>query len=232
MKAFDELRRRLAFNQFLNSMETGLIYEWSMERNTENRNCKSYSVKPIITTKNWTDAFKWNSKNLKAKNICKFYYICETKANLTREDCLVHLEKLKKMAWISLDDMLAEVNSITEIKINKLTWENSECSCAAWLKNYKCIHIIAISCRLELCHFSTVAMAQTIGMKRRQGRPKNTFPALRHQPQETVNATNQEITEDEEEIEEEDEPIQVLVKRIRGRPVGSVNKKKKKTKYN
>ena len=85
---------------------------------------------------------------------------------------------------------------------------------------------------MELCHFITVAMAQPIGMKRRQGRPKNTFPALRHQPQETVNATNQEITEDEEEIEEEDEPIQVLVKRIRGRPVGSVNKKKKKTKYN
>ena len=101
---------------------------------------------------------------------------------------------------------------ITEIKINKLTWEKSECSCAVWLKNYKCSHIIAISCRLELCHFITVAMAQPIGMKRRQGRPKNTFPALRHQPQETVNVTNQEITEDEEEIEEEDEPIHVFVR--------------------
>jgi hypothetical protein len=54
-------------------------------------------------------------------------------------------------------------------------------------------------CRLKLCDFTTVAMAQTIGMKRRKGRPKHTMSALIYQPTECVDAANQNISEEEEE---------------------------------
>ena len=75
--------------------------------------------------------------------------------------------------------------------------------------------MITIACRLKLCDFTTVAMAQPIGMKRRKGLPKNTTTALVRQPTETVNLTNQIISEDEEECE----PIQSQpAKRGRGRP--------------
>ena len=61
--------------------------------------------------------------------------------------------------------------------------------------------MITIDCRLKLCDFTTFAMAQPVGMKRRKARPKNTTTALIRQPTETVDLANQNISEDEEECE-------------------------------
>ena len=90
MKAFDILR--LAFNQFLNSMETGLIYEWSYERNPEYTNYKQYHDEPVLSTKDWTDAFKWNAKNHKAKKLGKYYYVSNKKVTITLEDCRILIQ--------------------------------------------------------------------------------------------------------------------------------------------
>ena len=177
------------------------LFEWSKERDLENVNCKIYHEKPIIETKDWTDAFKWNAKSHKVIKLDNIYFTSEKKPILTKEECKDYLNSLKVMPWLTLDDMLLNVNSILQIKININCWENSECSCGAWLKNYKCNHVIAISCRLKLCDFTTVAMAQPIGMKRRKGRPKSTMPALIRQPTETVDIANQLISEEEEEDE-------------------------------
>ncbi len=125
-----------------------------------------------------------------------------------------------------MDEMLNKVNSILQITINNLSWENSECTCSIWLKNYKCNHVITIACRLKLCDFTTVAMAQPIGMKRRKGRPKNTTTALIRQPSETVDLANQNISEDEEECEPVPSQSQPA-KRGRGRPKKDSNKKAK-----
>ena len=113
--------------------------------------------------------------------------------------------------------------------MNKDLWENSNCTCPDWMKNYKCNHIIAISCRLKLCDFTTIAMVQPIGMKRRKGRPKNTMPSLIRQPVETVaeEVANQHISDDEEEPEYM--PLQSQpAKRGRGRPKKSSNEKRAK----
>ena len=107
MKAFELLRNRLAFNQFLNSMQTGLVYEWSMERNPTNNNCKLYHSKPIITTKDWTDAFKWNSKNHKCVKLDNVYFVSETKSMISKEDCRSFIETFNSKPWKTFDEMMA-----------------------------------------------------------------------------------------------------------------------------
>ena len=122
-KAFELLRNRLAFNQFLNSMQTGLVHEWSMERNPANIDCKMYHPKPIITTKNWTDTFKWNWRNRKCVKLDNVYFVSETKPMINKEDCRVFMEVLNLKPWKTFDEMMASFNSLLQIKINKDSWE-------------------------------------------------------------------------------------------------------------
>ena len=94
--------------------------------------------------------------------------------------------------------MLLATSNLVKIKLNKTSWKLSTCTCLSWQKNYKCNHVIAISCRLKLSDFVTVAMEQPIGLKRRRGRPETNKPALKKQPSETVSEADQIISEEEE----------------------------------
>ena len=60
------------FKRFIFSLENCIVTEWSLERNPiyfvdgqelQNPNAEIYQSLPDITTKDWTDAFKWNAKN-------------------------------------------------------------------------------------------------------------------------------------------------------------------------
>ena len=223
MKDHDILRSRLAFNQFLNSMEGGLVQEWSIARDPTNPNCKEYHFDPIIATKDWTDAFKWNAKSHKVVQLGEFYYTSESKPKLTRQECADYLESLKTMPWSTFDEMVLKINSIFQLKVNKSSWKQTTCTCSIWQKNYKCSHMIAACCLLQLCDFNTVAMSQPIGMKRRQGRPKQTKSALIRQPSETVEQNHLILSEEEIEVSEP-----VYARKKRSKPLANKSSKKKK----
>ena len=149
----------------------------------ENTNVKVYNEKPAISTKDWTDAYEWNSQGHKiiqaysTKNIyCTNYH----HKIITKEQCRKYLQDNNSHSYTDFDNMMQQVDEFKVIKLNENIWENSECSCKEWHKFLKCNHIISLATRLKLYTFSTVAYAYSIPLthKRRRGKPANTVTAL------------------------------------------------------
>ena len=65
-----------------------------------------------------------------------------------RVNCWAHVIKnIENFKWFSFDAMIFDINRIRVIKLNREEWENSECTCSHWQKNYKCNHVISLATR-------------------------------------------------------------------------------------
>ena len=106
----DTNRSRKPAIKFIHSTGKELVEEWSNARNpilhlqgkeVSNPNCKHYAEKPIIETKDWTEALKWNSKHIpfiKAYSTKEIYCASEVLKNLTKTRCHIFIKKLL-MRW-------------------------------------------------------------------------------------------------------------------------------------
>ena len=135
---------------------------------TVNPNVKAYQTKPEISTKDWTNAFKWNSNNhlmiqmFSSQNI---FCTSDEVSKLSKEKYRKFAKDITDCKWSSFEKMMQDINQIRMIKLNKEEWENSECTCSFWQKNYKCNHVIS---RLKLASFSTVAYSTSLQHKRKK----------------------------------------------------------------
>ncbi len=108
--------------------------------------------------------------------------------------------KFTDCKWSSFDKMMQDINRIRMIKLNKEEWENSECTCSFWQKNYKCNHVISLATRLRLASFSTVAYSIPLQHKRKKGAPKKMASALVIQPNDDLQEEEGvQVCSDEEE---------------------------------
>jgi hypothetical protein len=142
-----------------------MLEEWSKRRSPEFTNqmgikinnpdykIYQYKHKPCIETADWKQAFDWNSKRFKIFHIFKkqnMYMTCNCK-ELTREQCISHLDYLKKVdKETSFDDLITNTSFFKIILFNNVEWESSICSCFNWHKNLKCDHVISLATRLKL----------------------------------------------------------------------------------
>lgn len=163
MKDFGKIRSRMSLKNFLTDVETGLIHEWSMERNpifvinskeVDNVNVKSFQPKPVMSTNDWDLAWKWDQKNkkvIKLNDENKIIYMTPAgdTTDLTKSECKEFLSRLKKCEMKSLGELLSFIETIYILEIDENHWENSKCSCKSWLKDLKCCHMIAIASRLS-----------------------------------------------------------------------------------
>ncbi len=74
IKAEDTLRALLGLNQFL-AVITKMVERWSRARDTDNVNCKKFSLQASINTKLWTESYQWKMKACKK---FKVYYLYAT----------------------------------------------------------------------------------------------------------------------------------------------------------
>ena len=79
---------------------------------TINPNVKEYQSKPEISTKDWTNAFKWNSNNhsiiqvFSTQNIfCTSDEVCK----LSKEECRKFIKDITDCKWSSFDKMMQDI---------------------------------------------------------------------------------------------------------------------------
>ncbi|RNA05163.1 hypothetical protein BpHYR1_033395 [Brachionus plicatilis] len=191
------LCKRLPLKQCFEEMFC-LVSKWSRKRSivsvlesagetveVENPNFWEFHHKPIITTQDWTDAYKWQQLDKRVLKIDRKFYIP------SKERIIMKKSEAKRYAIQSFetitrfDDFIDFISSFHIVNINLEEWELSTCNCSGCLKNYKCDHVIAISSRLKLYNFRNIAMNVPHERKLRAGRPKVTTEALTTQPIET-----------------------------------------------
>lgn len=62
IKKENTLRERLPVGQFLNCM-ADMVEKWSHRRDLSSVNCLPFAEKPVVSLKQWTDAFQWAARN-------------------------------------------------------------------------------------------------------------------------------------------------------------------------
>ena len=143
------------------------------------------------------------------------YCTSDVEKKLTKDECRQYLKDVEECKWTDFDEMIQSIQKIRIIKLCNDEWENSECTCPSWQKDYKCNHVISLASRLRLASFATVAYSIPLQHKRKRGKPKSTASALSIQPSDYQEEVGVELCSEDEEPEE---PIVQEIKRKRGRP--------------
>lgn len=154
----------------------------------ENR--RSIVHAPIIDTKLWRSAAEW------CQNATVYNHILI-------EDCDTHarfhvptlnfiktgqkfdsnaVEKIQSIKWKTFDQYMSlgygQFWSVNVSK-NKESWAvESSCDCRDFLKNFKCIHVIALALRMQIAVLPRNAIPTMLGKKKGAGRKKKSTKAL------------------------------------------------------
>ncbi len=162
MKSSRKIRSRLGIVQFLNNIEKGMLYNWSIIRNSTlnindkivpNKNFKPFATEPCIEIEDWTNSYKWYCKklNIYKMSMCnnQFEYFATDEAIIFDKNfCYSYIETVRNCSWNTFDDLIYQIKNYFLINIDYLSWTNSTCTCSFWLKNYKCNHVIGLSLKL------------------------------------------------------------------------------------
>ena len=197
LKDKGQLMTRLSMLRFLNAIMP-IVRDWSLDRSPKlhddmlgevnNPNVRTFATKPTITAEDYIAAQKWDAKGKKVVVIGKgAHSLCFAptgeKRCLSKEECFAYIRKIGEGATScnDLDEWLTFVGSMVMVQLNTTTWELSTCTCARWLKDFKCHHVIAIAYRANLCDFKSVIMDLPLERKRLRGAKKATKPCLLRQ---------------------------------------------------
>ena len=196
-----------------------MVSGWSLRKNPETLECKSYIDLPKLNLADWTWAWQWSTKN---KDILKYKYSKNSKtyycipagdaSKVKNSDCKSYFRKLE-VGFVDFDSYKSSIGSLHYVDFIKENWLKSQCSCQHWMKNYFCHHVVYIAFKFNLVEFLDIHRAIPIGKSRSRGRPK------------TIIANSRKASSSESEVSTSDsEKIEKAAKK-------QVNKKivKKKT---
>ena len=117
--------------------------------------------------------------------------------------CRHYVERMDNCNFQTFSQLFEYHNSIHIIKLNKDCWQNSQCSCNGWQKNYVCCHIPFVASKEPLCDFTfkDIILKMPLEKKKKRGRKENTKPALLHQPHgETYKLKEIQVDENDDQI--------------------------------
>jgi hypothetical protein len=211
---------RLGLIRFLNSVEDGLIKLWSTDRKPfilveengtliekPNKNFREFHSSPLIHNDDWKDAYTWNKRNKTVINLkSKFFIPAGKETKLSKIRCESYINEEQKQKWKDFDEMVSFMQSLHVVQVDFNSWQQSKCSCASWVKNLKCNHVISVCYRLYKSKklsdqdFITAVMNLPIEPNRKRGRPTLTTQAELRQPNEAQNEENDLIEYLEEHI--------------------------------
>lgn len=176
------LRRRLPMNQLMTSM-AGLISELSKELEDGKR---IFAKEPIIQTKMWEQAIlmqqnSFKSYKLKPMSSHPDHHSFTVPSSKCSNPSVAYYKTLSKQKWKSFDEFIQhgfQQFYLVHVKPTDGWKRESQCMCTAFMKEYMCKHIIAISLKEQLTEcpdeYEPVLLSRN---KRKPGRSKNAEPA-------------------------------------------------------
>jgi hypothetical protein len=223
----DELdNQRLGCLQFLHTLETRLVKNWSLSRNPkvkvrnedtgevveeDNKNLKEFFKEPTIEFSDWVDAYKWSlyeKRFIKYRRDDEVFLCCPAgfQKEINTNSCREYFDHLENLNSSDFNTLMTKVHSVNYIQFNEINWKLSVCSCSLWQKNYICRHVIDAAVRKGLATYPTKVINVALERKRQLGRPKESTAALIRQPCEWYN-TNANDYENESSSSSETDTI-------------------------
>ena len=151
----------------------------------------------LIHNDDWKNAYNWNKKNKKILNLKSRFFIPTGKqTELSKACCESYLNEEQQQKWKNFDEMVSFLESLHIVQVDSNSWQQSKCTCASWVKNLKCNHVISVCYRLYKSkklsdqEFMTAVMNLPIEPNRKRGRPALTTQAELRQPNEAQNDEN------------------------------------------
>ena len=142
-------------------MKNKIVKNFSKERNpkqiyngefVENVNCKHFYHEPQIELSDWTHAYK---KYLLKHDYIRYpsgsneYFYSSKQKIIHKSDVKMFIDCLELNDFKSFDDFYNHLNKMRVVEFNSNNWKLSKCSCAWYLKNYICSHIIVLASILK-----------------------------------------------------------------------------------
>lgn len=153
------LREREHISRFMKTAG-GIIEKWSFDRSSEVDGIKKYYDEPLISNELWekTDQYIQSKPKIKFLSFDLAYetIVCETSG------CECYKDNYDFDQFIQLNRF------VKRVKLNKVKWLISTCTCKDYLKLYICEHIICVAVKLKLVKIDF--SFSSIGMKNRRGR--------------------------------------------------------------
>jgi len=162
------------------------IKNWSVERDPDNPNCKTFMQYATITLPLETAAFQWIERKPDVKfRTCPTqsdsitYFISANRQSRLKEDDITRYQRMtQRCSWRNFDNYRATMNRLWMVNFNALDWKTSKCTCPFYLKSNICKHIIGIASNNKLFEIRPVAKCVPLGTKRKRGRPAKASSAL------------------------------------------------------
>ena len=162
---------------------------------------RSFAKTPTLSADDYIAAQQWEAKG---KKIIILGALCFAptgdKLSLSKEECLSFVRNIEAgRTDMELDDWLKYISSIVMIKLDKINWKLSTCTCAPWFKHFKCHHVIVCAYRAGLCNFTAINMQLPFERKLTRGKPSKRKEALvRHSIDPPQRYTGLEYVDDQE----------------------------------
>ncbi|CAF1088170.1 unnamed protein product [Brachionus calyciflorus] len=168
------LREREHISRFMRSVNN-IIEAWSVDRSSETDRIKNFEEIPLLTIELWDDADELVQSKPKIKFLCDYdiyfslHYTVDESFELYYE--LIECELTNCQCFrtnYDLDQFLTLNNLVLRVKLNRLKWQLSTCTCKRYLKDFICEHIIAVSVKVKLTEIDY--SFKDIVMKKKRGR--------------------------------------------------------------
>ena len=181
IKRHHTLGERMSVADYLkNAME--MMYHWSHDRTLGLKQisvAKEFLDSPSIEGEIWKRAWAYLYKEdplIRQLGKTISYVLTKVKHKHLIDENFIK-NKFNSMKN-SFDEFVLKVSKVRLVQLDASKWENSKCTCTAYLKNYICFHIAALAVSRKMTHIPIAYKAQPIGIKPKRGRPSKAASAF------------------------------------------------------
>lgn len=165
------IRSRMDIGPFLHLI-VKMVRNWSQDAATPDQEFKDNFQ---ITDKSYELAFTYLVQEPVIKRIGNSNtFICTTKEYSKHINNDLIKDKYEKLD-LSFDELNLSISRVKRVQLNRSSWSDSKCTCSYFLKNYFCLHIVAIACNEKIIDIPVQFKNLKISRKSKPGRkPKAT----------------------------------------------------------
>ena len=156
----------------------------SLRKDTTNPNHIPFTRFHTISTKDWTEAYRWSKDNHCQIRLTGVDYISvskNVKSDLTDERAARLAAQLGHFTFDTFDTYTTTSNSVCLIRLDQSREEGYNCTCKQNAKEHSCIHSLGVGIIRATMIPPQEARATLLGRKRRRGRKPQVAPAWEYQ---------------------------------------------------
>lgn len=153
-----------------------MVEQWSLSYVS---GLKEVQKGPNITLNTWTMAYNWAKLNISIQNEHNDF---ETIFTIPTDKQNIENAIRNKNSWTDFNEFksrnFAFVDVTFPLPCHKDNWLEGKCTCAFFMKNFNCMHVLGLALRMKLVCVPDAAKNLPLGQKRKRGRPALAKAAL------------------------------------------------------